>query len=99
MLKGINVPVIFHGFNKGVAVLEQLCARGYYISFGPALLNPESNTRKHLQFVPASRLFLETDDSDLPIETLYREAAFLRKCATDDIILQLETNFHTVFSI
>ena len=97
MLRGVKVPVVFHGFNKGAAVLEQMCATGYYVSFGSALLVPDSNARKHLPFVPASRFFLETDTSEMSIETLYQEAAILRHCTVDDVILQLETNFHTVF--
>ncbi len=97
MLKNVAVPVVFHGFNKGPAVLEQICAMGYYVSFGSALLNPESNARKHFPFVPMHRIFLETDIAEVTIETLYAEAANLRNCKVEDVILQLETNFHTVF--
>jgi TatD DNase family protein len=97
MLKPVRVPVIFHGFNKGPAVLEEICAGGYYVSFGAALLNPASNAAKHLPYVPAGQFFLETDEAAHDIEEIYEAAALLRKCTVDDVILQIESNFHTVF--
>jgi TatD DNase family protein len=97
MLKGVGVPVVFHGFNKGPAVLEEICAGGYYVSFGAALLHPDSNAAKHMPFVPAGRYFLETDEAAQSIEDIYEAAAALRKCTVDDVILQIESNFHTVF--
>ena len=99
MLRGVSVPVLFHGFNKGPAVLEQICAAGYYASFGPALLRNDSNAAEHLPFVPATRFFLESDDTATPVSAIYEAAARLRKCTMDDLILQMETNFYSVFGL
>jgi Tat protein secretion system quality control protein TatD with DNase activity len=47
--------------------------------------------------VPAGQFFLETDEAAHDIEEIYEAAALLRKCTVDDVILQIESNFHTVF--
>ena len=93
----VAVPVIFHGYNNKPAIAHQLIAKGYYLSLGAALLHDGSNAAEVLATMPAERLFLETDDKDVDIKDVYQKAAQIRKSTTDAIILQVETNFTTVF--
>lgn len=95
----VAVPVIFHGFNKNVQLAERLINAGYYLSFGAALLNEVFHAAKALTHIPLERIFLETDDSAVPIEQIYETAAGWLKTGKDALILQLQNNFHRVFNI
>ncbi|MBW7912590.1 MAG: TatD family hydrolase [Taibaiella sp.] len=95
----VAVPVIFHGFNKNAQLAERLINAGYYLSFGAALLNEGSYAAKALTHIPLERIFLETDDSAVPIEQIYETAAGWLKTGKDALILQLQNNFSRVFNI
>ncbi len=94
-----QVPVVFHGYNKRHTVAEQLIDRGYYLSFGAAILNRESPAAQVLSVMPAHRLFLETDDAEANIMDIYKAAASLRNTDVDSLILQVSNNYNTVFNI
>ncbi len=92
----VSVPVIFHGFNKkGVA--ERLVNKGYYLSFGAAILSDTTSAAAALKTSLAGRFLLETDDSAKTIADIYNEAAIIRKTTIEDIILQVRKNVQTVF--
>jgi TatD DNase family protein len=92
----LQTPVIFHGFNKSAELASRLTAKGYYLSFGAAILkNPRLGAS--LRAVPGARLFLETDDVEIPIEEVYLQAAQIRNQTLDSLILQLHENFRSIF--
>ena len=93
----VRVPVIFHGFNKKLLLAEQLLKEGYYLSFGGALLNEQSNACSVFLNLPVEQIFLETDSAAVSIEEIYYAAALLRKTSLDTLILQLQKNYETVF--
>lgn len=95
----VQVPVIFHGYNKNIELAERLINAGYYLSFGAALLKEGSNAASVIQSLPASQFFLETDDSPEPIAGIYDAAASLLKTERNALILQLQNNFRRVFNI
>ncbi|MBS1780918.1 MAG: TatD family hydrolase [Bacteroidetes bacterium] len=99
MLKdsAVNVPVIFHGFNKKWQLAEQILKQGYYLSFGAAILKEDAGAKDVFNKVPADKFFLETDDRDASIIDIYNAAASIRKTPPDALILQLRKNFATVF--
>jgi TatD DNase family protein len=92
-----RVPVIFHGFNKSLTLAEKLIAKGYYLSFGKAIERP------HMQPIFAAismnRIFLETDDAEISIGSIYKTAAGLHNISIEELNLQLKQNVHTVFNI
>lgn len=89
-------PVIFHGVNhKGIATLWQA---GHYISFGKALLNPQSEAAKAFRAVPNDSYFLETDDADISIRQVYEAAAAIKHVSVDAIKDQVEQNFRSIFA-
>lgn len=92
-----KVPVIFHGFNKGLALAEQLVSEGYYLSFGKDLQRPHMH--ETFAATPLNNIFLETDDADIPIKSVYEIAADIRHISTEELSLQLKQNLHTVFNI
>lgn len=72
-----TVPWIVHGYNNNEQILKQLLAHGFYISLGAALCRPDSRIAMLIGNIPQDRLFLETDDGDIPIREVYARAADL----------------------
>jgi TatD DNase family protein len=90
-----NVPVIFHGYSKNIQLARRLTERGYYISLGKAL--EQSRMKQVLAAVPADRFFLETDDGQTGIETIYAWAADALSIDHNSLVLQIQQNAETVF--
>lgn len=57
---------IVHGFRGKPQLAEQLLKAGFYLSFGEKF-NPES-----VRICPLNRLLIETDESQLPLLTIYQ---------------------------
>lgn len=93
----IMVPVIFHGFNRNLALAEQLMRAGYYLSFGEALLQANERLASVFAAVPDGQFFLETDNAECEILSIYAAAAAIRKRSVEDIRHIVEHNFHKVF--
>lgn len=71
---------IVHGFRGKPQLAEQLLKAGMDLSFGEKF-NPES-----VISTPTNRLFVETDESNVPIEIIYEQIADLKGCKTEDLI-------------
>jgi TatD DNase family protein len=74
----VQVPYIIHGFNKSEQLARQLLAQGFYLSFGVAVLKHDTPAASLVEELPLD-FFLETDDSEEPIERIYQQVADLRK--------------------
>lgn len=88
--------VIFHGFIGSPEQARKALAKGYYLSFGErAFASPK--TLAALRETPLSQLFLETDDSPIPIEDVYLRAAGVKGVTTE--VLQRATleNYKRIF--
>lgn len=77
-----GVKLVIHGFNKKYELGEQLIHQGFLLSFGKAILQ-EGGAQELVK--NRDDFFLETDDSDHPIEELYLAAANLKKCSVDEV--------------
>lgn len=96
MLKGVQVPVIFHGFSSSRKKAELVLQAGCYLSFGAALQgNPHAADT--FRAVPPELFFLETDDAAAGIEDIYREAASLSGLAVRELQHIIEQNFNQIF--
>ncbi len=62
-------PWIIHGFRGKAEIAGQLLKEGFYLSVG------EHYSRQSLSVIPVDRLFIETDESELPIDTIYSNVA------------------------
>lgn len=91
----VEVPVIFHGFQKQEALARQLVEKGYYLSFGKAL--ERKPVRDVFSKLPLERLFLETDDSEVDIHQIYEWAAEASGIAINSLALQIKQNARQVF--
>ena len=70
---------IVHGFRGKPQLAGQLLKAGIDLSFGEKF-NPES-----IQITPIERLFIETDESAMPIERIYEQIARIRGCKINDL--------------
>lgn len=70
---------IAHGFRGKPQLARQLLDVGVDLSFG-AKFNPES-----VVITPVERLYVETDEANVPIVKLYDEIAELKQCHPDDL--------------
>ncbi|WP_316802063.1 TatD family hydrolase [Pedobacter nototheniae] len=77
----VKVPMIIHGFNKNEELGKQLMAKGFMLSFGKAILNPDSGAAKLLS--TTDHFFLETDEVEISIEEIYETAANLKNCSVE----------------
>ncbi len=79
----ISVPIIIHGFNKNQKLGLQLVGKGFWLSFGCAVLKKNDNLVKLIQMT--DHFFLETDDSESSIEEIYHAVADIKKCTLNEL--------------
>lgn len=82
---------IWHGFRGKAQQASQLLRHGFYLSLG------EHYSREAMQAIPASRLFLETDESVLDISDIIRRAAEVRGVDAECLQETLRENVQKVF--
>lgn len=88
--------VIFHGFIGSGQQAGEAVKRGYCLSFGERSLK-SPRTAEVLRTLPADRLFLETDESEISIEAIYRQAAELRGCTPEELRTGIWENYKRIF--
>ena len=86
----VTVPVVFHGYNKGLQLAETIIANGYYLSFGKALQH--TRMQQVMQALPLTQILLETDDAPISINQVYEWAANACNLHIDSLSLQLQQN-------
>jgi TatD DNase family protein len=92
-----TIPIIIHGYNNNTQILSQLIKKGCYISLGKALKNEQSSASKAIRHIPLDRLFLETDDADIPISSIFAVASEQLGLEPQALVAQIEKNFSKVF--
>lgn len=78
-LKSTKKPpvIIWHGWNQKPELAKQLLPFPVFFSFGKQLLLPGSNAVQWLVACPITRIFFETDDSELEIGSIYQRASLI----------------------
>ena len=82
---------IIHGFRGKAELAEQYIKAGFYLSIG-AKFNALS-----VSSIPLHRLFFETDESLLPIEQTYMQAAQMLSISADNLMVNTRQNADKVF--
>lgn len=88
--------VIFHGFIGSPVQAARAVAAGYCLSFGERTFR-SPRTTEALRHMPVGQLFLETDDSPTPIETVYARAADVRGTTVEALRRALLENYNRIF--
>lgn len=98
-LKKMNntVPVIIHGFNNNQNIANDLLKQDYLLSFGKALLTPDSNASEVIKHVGRKNFFLENDDSDVSIRDIYKRASEILGIEESFLQEQLKSNYQRIF--
>ena len=89
-------PWIIHGFNKNSQVAASLIKNGCFLSFGKSLLNNEK-LQDAFKKISLNNIFLETDDSEITIEAVYKKAADIKNLTIEEIKKKIHQNFNTIF--
>lgn len=84
-------PWIIHGFRGKATMAREFLRHGFYLSFG------EKYQEEALRLTPVERLFMETDESVVPIAELYERAAHLRGVSRDELLESVQQNIRKVF--
>lgn len=84
-------PWIIHGYRGNKILTEQLLRHDFYLSFGEKF-NSES-----LSIISQDHIFLETDDSGIPIENIYENIGKVLNISRKELALQTEKNFSVIF--
>ncbi len=88
--------VIFHGFIGSSEQAAQAVAEGYYLSFGQRSFRSPRTVRA-LRSAPQERIFLETDDEPVAIESVYEQAAQLLGTPLEALKQIIYTNYLRIF--
>lgn len=92
-----NPPaIIWHGWNQKPELARQLLAFPVYFSFGKHLLKETGHAAKWLEECPLERVFFETDDSGLEIESIYQAASLILQLPLEILTLQVVSNWNTI---
>ncbi|WP_169315713.1 TatD family hydrolase [Haliscomenobacter hydrossis] len=94
-----SIPLVIHGFARKPSVLEPLIKQGFFISFGAAILAPNSGAAQSLAQTPLDQLFLETDDKVLPIADLYTRAAQIKGLTFAALEAAIQSNWEQLGAI
>ena len=84
-------PWIIHGFRGKAVLAEEYLRHGFYLSFG------EKYQEEALCIMPSERLFIETDESTVSVDTLYERAAILRKTPLEELRRTIRKNVSEIF--
>lgn len=91
--------LIFHDFNAGEVIAQELTKKGHILSFGRHLFNPVTKAYKVFEQVPLTQILLETDDwYQVEIEGVYQEAAKLRGIEFMEFKKIIHDNYQRIFS-
>jgi len=91
-----SIPLLFHAFNGNNDILKKLLKFNIFFSFGKDILNERSKGYRIIEKIPISRLFLETDDSDISIEDLYRASALKLGISEERLKNQIYYNYKSL---
>lgn len=92
-----SLSYILHAYYGNEIQTRQLLNLNVWFSFGESLLQVNSKLKKSLSIIPVDRLFLETDDTEISIESLYKEMAVVKNVNMDVLQFQVNRNFEAVF--
>lgn len=88
--------IIWHGWNQKPELARQLLHFPLFFSFGKQVLHPDSNAANWLAACPIDRVFFETDDSELKIESIYQAASLILQLPEARLAEQVIANWNAI---
>lgn len=69
-----KIPMVIHGFNRKADLAIELTQKGFFLSFGKALMYSDL-VKASLKSIPVSQVFFETDDDkEVSVREVYKVA-------------------------
>jgi TatD DNase family protein len=88
-----KAPMIIHGFNRKADLAIELAAKGFFLSFGIALIESEL-IKTALKSIPISQVFFETDDEKgLTVEEVYNVASVVLNIEMEELKDKIYQNY------
>ncbi|HOK38285.1 MAG: TatD family hydrolase [Bacteroidales bacterium] len=86
---------VLHGFNSKIGLFKALIDEGFWFSFGASVLK---NAEKIYVFYKnyGMRFFLETDDSQMSIEEIYKQTAQYLNLDKEILVKSIEENLKKI---
>lgn len=95
----VRVPqIIWHGYNLKPHLGQQVLDYPVYFSFGKALTQQQSNASSWIKKCPRDRIFLETDDSQLKIDSIYKSASLILQLPEEEVSQLVKWNWNQISS-
>lgn len=91
----IEIPLIIHGFSKGLQLAKDLIRHGFFLAFGTKIIRSE-NLQHVLSNVSKDFLLLETDHH--PLITIQEVYDHVSKLIGEDVNVQIIQNFNRIFN-
>lgn len=88
---------IIHGFRGNIMMAKEYLKTGIKISFGVDILKNIPKLSEVLKTISLSKIYLETDNSDIAIEEVYKKTAQIKEITIEKVISQIYTNFERDF--
>lgn len=88
-----SMPWILHAYNGSLELTKQLQQKNFLFSFGENLFRQKSRAVESLKYLPLDRIFLETDEYDGNVETIYKQAASLKNIPVEELKKIIWENF------
>ena len=92
-----GISWIMHGFDGNVIIAEDLISKGLYISLGSRFLKNKLKTVKISDYIPADRIFIETDEDKTSIKDIYNQVAELYNTDVTHLKEIIRLNYLNVF--
>ncbi len=93
----IEIPLILHDYNGNSVQTKRLLDFNCYFSFGKSIFQNRPKLQETFGQLPLNRIFFETDESEITIESVYSKAAEIRSIPLQQLIDQQEQNFAEIF--
>ena len=84
-------PWIIHGFRGKEALAIDCIRHGFYLSYG------EHFQENALKATPQEKLFIETDESEIPVQEIYQSIALFHGIGLQELMESVKKNVKEVF--
>ena len=89
-----EMPWIMHGYNGNIQTTKALESNGILFSFGERLFKSNSNVIESFRYLPLNKIFLETDEFDGEVESIYIKGAELKNISIESLKEAVWKNFN-----
>jgi TatD DNase family protein len=94
-----SVPWIFHGYSANPEITRQLLKKNIFFSFGEILFKENAKAVESFRILPQSVIFLETDEFEGGIRSIYKQGASLKEVPEDVLKASVWDNFNRIENV